>query len=318
MASARAKLVNAAYRAYLKPVLRRGPDVERARGYLNRLAPFTGRPPAGTDIRVVGLGSFEAERIVAPGADPSRVILYIPGGGFVIRSPAIHRALAARISREAGVSALLVFYRLAPEHPYPAALEDCLTAYRHLLDSGYWPSDVIISGDSAGGCLALATMLALRDRAEPLPAGAVMLSPITDLRAHRSGSRTTNAGTDAMLSMDATEDLHDHYVGGSVELLSDPLVSPGLGDLEGLPPLLFQASDSEILLDDSVRTAERARAAGVECEVEVFSGVPHVWHAVPHLPESKRALASIAGFIRRTFAAARPNQRKAPPCTTPM
>jgi monoterpene epsilon-lactone hydrolase len=126
-----------------------------------------------------------------------------------------------------------------------------------------------------------------------------------------------NAGSDSMLTMDATEDLHDWYVGGATEMLSNPFVSPVLGDLSGLPPLLFQVSSAEILLDDSLIAAERARAAGVECEVEVFDGVPHVWHAIPHLPESKRALAGIGEFVRNAMAGARARQREEQVCTTP-
>ncbi len=310
-------MVNAAYRAFLKPVLRRDPDIDRIRGHLDRLAPFAGRPPAGTNIEAVDLGAFEAERILAAGANPRRFLLYIPGGAFVLRSRSIHRGLAARLGQEAGVASLLAFYRLASEHPFPAALDDCLTAYGQLRALGVPETNIVFAGDSSGGCLALAAMMALRDQGKPLPAGAVLLSPVTDLRDHRLGSRTDNAGSDSMLTMDATEDLHGWYVSGATEMLSNPLVSPVLGDLSGPPPLLFQVSNAEILLDDSLIAAERARSAGVECKVEVVEGVPHVWHAIPHLPESKWAFAGIGEFVRDAMAGARARQREEQVCTTP-
>lgn len=311
-------MINAGYRTYLRPALRRTDDIDRLRGYLERFAPLTGRPPAGTDLEEFDLGRFTVERIFAPGADRRRFVLYFPGGGFVLRSPSIHRALIARIGHEAGLGTLLTFYRLAPEHPYPAALEDCLAAYDHLRAGGVAESDIVFGGDSAGGCLVLAALQVLRDRGERLPAGGFMLSPVTDLRGHRRGSRQTNARSDSMLTMDAAEVLHRYYVSGSVAKLSDPLVSPALGDLSGLPPLHFQVSRAEILLDDTLRVAERARAAGVECEVEVFDGMPHVWQVVPHLPESKRALNGLSEFIGKAIAAGRGRRREEQPCTTPI
>jgi acetyl esterase/lipase len=234
-----------------------------------------------------------------------------------MRSESIHRAFVARLSEEADTPAVLTFYRLAPEHPFPAALDDCVAAYQHLLASGTEAEDVVFGGDSAGGCLVLATLIALRDGGEPLPAGAFMLSPITDLRNHRDGSRTFNRHSDSMLTMDSAETLHAHYVGQSEAALSNPLVSPMLGDLGGLPPLLFHASSSEILLDDSVVAARRAREAGVDCELEIFKGVPHVWHAIPLMPESKRALNGLGEFIRRATSGARARKREEQPCTTP-
>ena len=316
MASARARILNAAFRTYLRPRLEGDRDIEQVRGYLDRLAPLAGKPPRGTEIETVDLGSCGAERISAPGSDPHRCLLYFPGGAFVLRSPSIHRAFVARLSREADTPALLTFYRLAPEDPFPAGLDDCLAAYEYLLASGIDASSIVFGGDSAGGCLALATMIALRDAGKPLPAGALLLSPVTDLRNHRNGSRTSNQRSDSMLSMDASEELHRHYVGGSDEALSDPLVSPLLGDLTGLPPLLFHASEDEMLLDDSLLAAERARTAGVACEVAVFPGMPHAWHVIPHLPESKQALVSLGEFVRRSLAGARVHEREEEECIT--
>lgn len=316
MPSARARVVNAAYRVYVRPTMRRGGDVESLRRRLDRLTPLAGRTPAGTVVQSVDHGPFESEMISAEGSDPRRRVLYFHGGGFVARSPALHRAFVARLSQETRISAMLAFYRLAPEHPFPAAVEDCLAAYEYLLDAGFESSDIVVGGESAGGCLALATLFALRDEGRPMPAGAFMLSPVTDLRGHRSGSRTSNSRSDSMLTMDVAEELHSHYVKGREAELSNPLVSPLLGDFDGLPPLLFHTSGAEILRDDSVLAAQRARAAGVECELEVYPGMPHAWHVIPNLPESRRALADVGGFVRRCVADAR-HQREEQQCITP-
>lgn len=305
MASARARVANTAYRYTLRPVLRREQDVERLRRHLDRFAPLAGRPPSGTRIERLDCGSFTAERISVRDADPPRCILYFPGGGFVARSPPIHRSLLARACHEAHADGMLVFYRLAPEHPFPAAVEDCIESYHRLLADGVPASAIVFGGDSAGGCLVLSVLMALRDEGAPLPAAGFLLSPVTDLRDHRQGSRSANQHADVLLTMDRTLDLHGLYVGGDEQLLTSPKVSPVFGDFTGLPPLLFHVSAAEILLDDSLRAAERARAAGVACEVEVFEEMPHVWHLIRFLPEADRALRRIGAFARRHTRTAR-------------
>jgi acetyl esterase/lipase len=160
------------------------------------------------------------------------------------------------------------------------------------------PTSIVIGGDSAGGGLTLAALIALRDRGVPLPAGAFTISAVTDLRNHTNGSRTTNRDLDPLLSIDGSERWHLYYVAGDECALRNPLVSPVLGDFTGLPPLLLQASTTEVLLDDSRLVADAARAAGVRCELELFDGVAHVWQMIPLLPESRRAVRSIGDFVR--------------------
>jgi epsilon-lactone hydrolase len=306
MTSVRARMVNTAYRYGFKSVLTRDLTVERLRGAAQRLQRFSGRPPRGTSIIPVDLGAFTAEQVRPPSlpesATSQRIILYLPGGGFIVRTPKIHRAFVARLSQEADAEALLVYYRLAPEHPFPAGLDDCVAAYRHLLEIGTNPADIVIGGDSAGGCLTLSTLLALRERGMPMPAAAFTLSAITDLRIHRDGTRTSNDGADAVLSFDVSEDWHACYVGGDESLLSDPLVSPVLADYAGLPPLLMQASTTEVLLDDSRLVAQRAGEAGIDCTLQLFEGVPHVWQVVRPLPESRSALRKISTFINHQIS----------------
>ena len=272
--------------------------LEHLRSTSQRLERFSGRPPRGTTIIPMDLGWFRGEEI-RPVGPTGRTILYLPGGGFVLRTPAVHRALVGRLCRLACARALLVFYRLAPENPFPAGLEDCVTAYTHLLKSGTKPGDIIIGGDSAGGGLTLSTLLALRDRGIPLPAAAFTLSAVTDLRVHREGTRTSNGAADSLLSFDVSEEWHTAYVDGDPQRLSEPLVSPVLGDYAGLPPLLMQASTSEVLLDDTRLAAQRAREADVDCTVQLFDGVAHVWHIVRQLPEASRALRKVSSFIRQ-------------------
>ena len=296
--SVRARALNSAYRYGFKSMFQRDLTLERLRSTSQRLQRFSGRPPRGTTVIPVDLGSFRGEEIW-PVATPNRTILYLPGGGFVLRTPAVHRALVGRLCRLADARALLVFYRLAPENPFPAGLEDCVTAYKHLLSSGTSAANIIIGGDSAGGGLTLSTLLALRDRGIPLPASAFTLSAVTDLRVHREGTRTSNDAADSLLSFDVSEEWHTAYVGGDETLLSDPLVSPVLGDYTGLPPLLMQASTTEVLLDDTRLAAQRAGEAEVQCTVQLFDGVAHVWHIVPQLPEARRALRKVSSFIRQ-------------------
>lgn len=306
MPSARARAVNLAFRHSVKRSLGGDTSVESLRRFAHRFDGVIGSAPRGVRARQMDRGEFTAEWIstsdAACASMSSRVLLYLPGGGFVIRSPGLHRAMVARISRAARADAMLTFYRLAPEHPYPAALDDCVAAYQYLLDEGVHPSRIVIGGDSAGGCLTLTTLMALRDRGVMLPAAAFTLSAVTDLRGHHNGSRTDNARSDCVLAIGDSERWHGYFVGDQLDRLADPLVSPVLGDFTGLPPLLMQASTSEILLDDSTLAAERAREANVDCRLELYEGVNHVWHALAWLPEARRAVRSVGAFIRHHTA----------------
>ena len=256
-----------------------------------------GRPaPDGVTVTVVDAGGVPAEWVVAPEADDDRVVLYLHGGGYQLGSLDTHRVLVSRISAEARARVLNVDYRLAPEHPFPAALDDAVAAYRWLLAQGVGPERVAIAGDSAGGGLTLATLLALRDAGDPLPAAAVPLSPWTDLEFTGESVRT-RADADRMIDGGDLKSTVDLYAGGRD--LRDPYVSPLHGEYAGLPPLLIQVGDAEILLDDAVRVGDRAREAGVDVTVEVWDEMPHVFQAFTGLlPEADEALARIGEWLR--------------------
>jgi monoterpene epsilon-lactone hydrolase len=264
------------------------------------------RLPAGVTVTEVHAGTRPADWIAMPESDPTRVVLYLHGGGYVMGSRNTHRELATRISREAAARVLLLEYRLAPEHPYPAAVEDATAAYRWLLAQGVQPESMAIAGDSAGGGLTLATLLALRDAGDRLPACAVCLSPWTDLEG--TGTSAGPGGADdPMIGVEGLRDSGELYAG---ERKREPLASPVHADFTGLPPLLLQVGTRELLLDDSTRVAEKARAAGVKVTLEIEEGAYHVWQAMPDLPESVDALGRIGVFVRAyTHAAERDRAR---------
>ncbi len=292
-----AKLIG---RLTIRQALKRDLSVTDMRDQIQKMERFFPDVPA--DVRIdlePGLEHCDAEWLRPVSGPTERVVLHLPGGAFMTRFKRAERAFVVRLCRAAHARGRLVFYRLAPENPYPAGLEDCLDAYRQLLDLGIAPEHIFISGMSAGGCLALATMLALRDQRIPMPAGAVLMSPAADFTEHaEAGSRTENAGRDALLSLENGEEIRRLYLGGQTDLIDHPYVSPVLGDFAGLPPLFFQVSNTEILLDDSRRCAERARAAGVPAEVEIWDRMPHGWQALSFTPESGRAIGRLADFIR--------------------
>lgn len=234
----------------------------------------------------------------APRAADAPVLLYLHGGGFIACSPETHRSLVGSLVRRIEGSAFVPRYRLAPEHPYPAALDDARSAYRHLLiERGLDASRIVVAGDSAGGGLALALVLALRDAGEPLPGAVVTFCPWTDMAA-TGNSLTENSDRCAMFAGDTIRRAARLYVGDA-----DPreaLVSPVYGDYHGMPPLLVHASHDEVLRDDSIRVAERARAAGVTVELRLWPHVPHVWQFFAAvLPEARVSLADASAFVRK-------------------
>jgi acetyl esterase/lipase len=244
----------------------------------------------------VDAGGVPAEWIAAPGAVAERVVLYLHGGGYVVCSVSTHRDLISRIARAAEARALGVEYRLAPEHPFPAAVEDATAAYRWLLASGVNPAGIAIAGDSAGGGLTIATLVALRQAGDPLPAAAVCLSPWVDLEG-TGDSMTTKAAADPFVRMEMIQFMAQQYLGD--RSLRTPLAAPLYADLQGLPPLLIQVGTAEVLLDDSTRLAERARAAGVPVTLDVWDDMIHVWQLfAPMLPEGQQAIERIGMFIR--------------------
>lgn len=256
--------------------------------------------PEDVETRIVDAGGVPAEWQTVPGARRDRVLLYLHGGGFIMGSPNSHRLLTVELGEATKIRVLSVDYRLAPEHPYPAPLEDCVTVYNWLLSTGIAPKNIVIAGDSAGGNLTLTTLLRLRDDGTPLPAGAVCLSPGTDL-AGVDESFFENAETDPILADIGLFWWIPAYLAGADP--SDPLVSPIYADLRGLPPLLIHVSTCEMLYSASTRLAERAKAAGVDVTLETWDDMPHVWHAfgLHDLTESKEAIARIGEFVKRLF-----------------
>ena len=255
--------------------------------------------PMDDDISTerVGAGSVPAEWIVAPGAQDGRVLLYLHGGGYVFGSMRTHRVMLAHISRAAQARVLGLEYRLAPECPFPAAVDDAVAAYRWLVNNGTGPQEIVIGGDSAGGGLMVASLVALRYLGEPLPAAGVGISAWTDMEA-TGQSFTTNADLDPLVNRDRLINLGETYLGGKDPRA--PLASPIHADLTGLPPLLLQVGSTENLLDDSTVLAERAREAGVEVDVDIWPDMPHVWHHfAPILPEARHAIKRIAEFMRK-------------------
>ena len=253
--------------------------------------------PPEVKVERVNAPTAPAEWLRPPSATPGRVVLYLHGGGYVIGSPRSHRHLAAAIAGAAGASALLLDYRLAPEHPYPAAVEDATAAYRWLLDQAIAPERVVIAGDSAGGGLTVATLLALRGARVPLPAGGVCISPWVDLTCG-GASYATKAEADPIVKRAGVEQMARAYLGATSP--RDPLASPLFADLRGLPPLLIQVGSDEVLLDDAVELAARAKAAGVDATLEVYDHMIHVWHwFLPMLDEAQTAVDGIGRFVRR-------------------
>ena len=248
-------------------------------------------------VTPVDAGGVPGEWVVAPEAHVDRVVLYLHGGGYCMGSPASHRRLVAALSKAAEARALSLDYRLAPEHPYPAAVDDAVAAYRWLLANGVRPERLAISGDSAGGGLTLATLLALRDAGDPLPAAGVPLSAWTDLEG-TGETMKTKASVDRMIQPDRLKETADYYADGADK--QQPLMSPLYGDYTGIPPLLMQVGGAEVLLDDTARVAERAKAAGVDVTFEVWDEMPHVFQAFTGmLPEADEAIAGIGEFVRK-------------------
>lgn len=246
------------------------------------------------------LGGRPALSVEPADAVDGAVLLYLHGGGFVSGSPETALGLTARLAIGARVRALSVDYRLAPEHPFPAGLEDALAAYRELLRTGTAPDAIVIAGDSAGGNLALATCLAARDQGLPLPAGVAVFSPATDLTRSGESIRTKN-GIDPFFTPEGLQASTRRYLAGHDP--ADGLASPALADLAGFPPVLLQVGTAELLLDDATRFAERAWKAEVDVILDVVAGAPHVFPSMTHLlPEAEQATERAALFIRQRLA----------------
>lgn len=253
--------------------------------------------PKDVKIEIIDANGVPAEWQIVPSAVEDRVLLYLHGGGYILGSPNDHRLFTVQLGRATKMRVLSVDYRLAPEYPYPASLEDSINVYNWLLSENFKPENIIIAGDSAGGNLALVTLIKLRDDRISIPAGAFCLSPITN-HSGTSESFFENAKTDPFLADAGLFWWSEAYLAEADP--RDPLVSPLFADLKDLPPLLIQASTSEMLYDDSRLFVERAKTAGVDATLEVWNEMMHVFQAFG-LPESKEAIDNISKFVQKLF-----------------
>jgi epsilon-lactone hydrolase len=294
----RALRAQADYKAALAGV----EDLEEMRRLDAAIVPtWSGPLPGDVEREELDAGGVPAIRLTPPGATPGRVLMYLHGGAFVLGSPDAVTTPVARAARVARASALLPRYRLAPEHPYPAMVEDAVAAYLWLIEDGTPPEGIVIAGESAGGGLVCAVLLALRDRGEPPPAAAVPISPMVDF-ACQGASWRTNAGTEGFVRRELVVQTVPVFLRDG-----DPAAaSPVNHDLASLPPLLIQVGDHEVIRDDAIAFAEKAKAAGVDVTLEIWPDMVHLWHVFSDLPDANRALERIGRFVEaRTGAAAR-------------
>jgi acetyl esterase/lipase len=291
------QLLTWALRRWVKPESAREPDIAASRARLEKI-PFGAKLPPDWRIRADANGEW-----IEPGATyhPAceRCILYLHGGGYTTMSARTYRAVTSRLAVSSDARLFALDYRLAPEHPFPAALDDAMAAWRALIAAGTPICRIAVAGDSAGGGLALALLVALRDAGEALPAAAVLFSPWTDLAA-TGRSLVDNDASDPLFYGSWVARQARFYLADTPA--THPLASPVYADLSGLPPLLIQVSDCEVLLDDSRRVAENAARAGVTATLRVWHGVPHGWQIfAPILPEAREALREAAEFVRASW-----------------
>jgi len=248
-------------------------------------------------LSLVSLGGVPSTRIDPPFAEGARTVLYLHGGGYSLGSARSHLALGKRIAFDARARTVLAEYRLAPEHPFPAAIEDAVASYHGLVATGVAPEQIAVAGDSAGAGLALALLVSLRDAGVALPACAVLLSPFADL-ACRGESYTTRAAVDPIVSREMGLGMGQLYLAGRDA--SDPLASPVHAPLDGLPPLLIQVGGREVVLDDARAIEANARAAGVAVTLDVWPDMIHVWHLFASaLDAGRRAIEEVGAFVQR-------------------
>jgi epsilon-lactone hydrolase len=303
-------LLDKLFRVVMKRRFARRPDVIELRPLMNLFVRRTRRLPREISLEFIRLGGIETELlqpVLRPaGADQTRAILYIHGGAFVAGSAKNIRPIAWRLAQGSGAPVYAIDYRLAPEHPFPAALEDSVAAYRALLESGKAPERISLGGESAGGNLVLALALRLKQLGLPQPGALFCLSPATDFL-HPFDSRKSNAKSDAMFDSRMFKSAIPHYC--REQDPANPLMSPLRGDLAGLPRTLLLCGEGEMLRDDSVLMAERMKAAGVPVQLERWPDVFHAWPVVAdYLPEARRAIELILRFLKAGETAAAPSR----------
>ncbi len=293
-------LINGVMRLSLKPVLRPAVSLGWQRRWSNVITRIF-REPAGTASEPLEMAGIAALKLRPPKAVPGNVMLYLHGGAYILGGPASHHGFVAQLGNAAGYEAYLLDYRLAPEHPFPAAREDALAAYRWLLQQGHAPQHIVIAGDSAGGGLALSTALAIKNEQLPNPAALVLISPWVDLTLSGDSINARRSRDPVLrpewLAWSAKYYCRDHPA-------EHPGCSPLFGDLAGLPPMMIQVGTEEILFDDATRLRQRAEKAGVSVQIGIYE---KMWHNFQShagvLSASDRALAQIAGFLKPYHAA---------------
>jgi acetyl esterase/lipase len=295
MSSISAKAVRAVTGAWFKTVNAEKANVQRVRRMWHFLANVLWTA-SGVDVRKQVVAGMTSEWLTPQAPARGKVILYLHGGAYIMGNFATHRQVVSYIARACRVRALLAEYRLAPEHPFPAAVEDALSVYRALREDGYAPGDIVIAGDSAGGGLTMALLLSLRDAGEPMPSAAVLFSPWLDLTGSGESMRT-RADRDPWFKPSELSLMARYYCDESE--FEHPLVSPVFADVAGLPPIYIQVGDDEILLSDSTRIAEKIEEAGGEVMLEIWPEMWHVFQVFVHqMPESREAIRKVAPFVR--------------------
>lgn len=283
------------------PIIDFNTSIELLREDVRKSAAKMAKMPSGITVSPADFSGFYAEWVAPQNCKEDQAILYFHGSGFVMGTSIDHRALVAKFVARCGIKALVFDYSLAPEHPYPAAINDSVAIYLWMLKNGYRPEDIVFAGDSAGGCIALSTLLVLKDKNIPLPSAIVTFSPCTDLTCS-GASHISKAKVDPATPLGATKTYTSYYIGDSDPTL--PYMSPLFGELEGLPPIMIQVGEDETLLDDSVRFAQKAKKAGVETHLHVWEGMFHCFPLLaPMFPEATKAINEVCEFIHQHIAA---------------
>ena len=285
------------FRFQLNNVFDPSPEgIKKLREQTEKGGKMFGKLPEDVEVKPITIGKMYAEWMALPSNNRQKAMLYFHGGMYVTGSPQSHRQHVYKFVKGSSVNALVFDYRLAPEHPFPAALDDSLAAYSYLLEEGFSPSDIVFAGDSAGAGLCLATLLAIKDKGIVLPAAAAVLSPWTDLMLT---GKSYKANINKCLSPKGSAENASQFYAGETDK-RNPFVSPLYGDLKGLPPLHISAGGNEILLDDSIQFAQKARSVGVEVTLRVENGMCHCYPAFGNFfRESRLALDEISNFLRK-------------------
>lgn len=302
MPSLSARTMHLASRVLVKRVLNQpGFDITKVRRAMSSRLTMPAALPRGLRIETLTASPLRGEWQRPRVHRDAGAILFLHGGGYIAGSPRTHRSFSAWLAHHAGLPLLSLDYRLAPEHPFPAGLDDAVAAVEALLAAGQAPEQLLLAGDSAGAGLVLATLLRLRERALPMPAGALLICPLTDLTGSGDSMRT-NAEAEPLLGLRHRDQAMRLYAGDLP--FEHPLLSPLFADLRGLPPLFVQASTMEILWDDARRLVEAAQSAGVQAELDAWDGLGHDWQlTVPFTPESREALRRLGRWCTERVAA---------------